>query len=65
MRLQGTIIDWDDEHLFGFIKGDDDGDIFIVHASDIVSGQKALARGERVRFTREQMHKTAKRVVTL
>ena len=65
MWLQGTVIDWDDEHLFGFIKSDDDGDIFIVHASDIVSGHKALARGKRVRFTREQMHKTAKRVIAL
>jgi cold shock CspA family protein len=37
-RHERTILGWCHEHGWGFIKRDDDRDVFIVHASNITSG---------------------------
>jgi len=48
--LKGTVIDWDDEHCFGFIRSDDSGAIHLVHVSDLAD-RNSLPLGQRVQFT--------------
>jgi len=50
VSLKGTIIDWDDEHCFGFIRSDDSGAIHFVHLSDLAD-HNSLPLGQRVQFT--------------
>jgi cold shock CspA family protein len=60
--LKGTVVDWDDEHCFGFIRSDDSGAIHIIHASDL-AGRNSLSLGQRVQFTPVMLN--AKNVILL
>jgi cold shock CspA family protein len=60
--LKGTVIDWDVEHCFGFIRSDDGSGIHFVHASDL-AGRNSLPLGQRVQFTPVQLN--AKNVILL
>ena len=60
--LKGTIIDWNDEHCFGFIRNDDSGAIHIVHVSDLAD-RNSLPLGQRVQFTTVRLN--AKNVTVL
>ena len=60
--LKGTVIDWDDEHCFGFIRSDGSGTIHFVHVSDLAD-RNSLPLGQRVQFTTVRLN--AKNVTVL
>jgi cold shock protein len=50
-RIEGTVVIYDDDRGFGFIRPDDEGDDYFVRWTEVVmDGFKSLAVGARVRF---------------
>lgn len=50
-RINGTVIKWNNERGFGFVRRHDGGADLFVHASDLRrSGIESLSYGERISF---------------
>lgn len=49
-QVKGTMVRWNDQKGFGFIKPDDGGDDVFVHISSLLDGDSSVRQGDPVKF---------------